>query len=76
VSDLTNAGNPAQERNERIRRRKMEVQLLRLKAAVIDGECDVEQMEASLETKKAQVLATQQQVAELERQIKEDGENG
>jgi uncharacterized protein (DUF3084 family) len=71
MPDLTSSGAPSQERNERIRRRKVEVNLLRLRAAALDAQCDIEQMETSIEQKHEQIRATEEQIRELEEQLKE-----
>jgi hypothetical protein len=76
MSDLTSAGQPSIERSERIKRRKVEVHLLRLRASAIDAECDIEQMEMGIEKKRQQIEDTLQQIVEREKELNEVNQDG
>ena len=65
MPDITSGGQVANEKNTRIRRRKLEIIILRLRAQVMEAENEVEAKQYSLSETAKELVAREAELAVL-----------
>jgi peptidoglycan hydrolase CwlO-like protein len=69
MADITTSGQPAVERNLRLRQRKIQIQMFRLQAQVIEAENEIEAKQATLNETLAQLAERQKEFDQVNKEI-------